>query len=293
VITNNNNNNNENDVPLIIPSKNDGSMGGSLHYSNVSPPQAPRNLRENARNRGINQEEQSSPLNFYGILLGLLFIALLLACRLTYYYLSDAQRFPISTIKVAATYKHMTHKELETVLSKYLDNSFFTLPVSKLQNELNSIEWIDTAEIERVWPDTLKIRLIEKEPIAVWGNALMTAEGKLFNQGHVGNETNMPILNGPNTQQLEVLQVYEKLSKILSEYGLKPVGLQLRENQAWVLRMSNDVLVYLGKKEIEERLLRFCKAYPAVFAEKAEQLASVDLRYSRGMAVQWKQQTER
>ena len=49
----------------------------------------------------------------------------------------------------------------------------------------------------------------------------------------------------------------------------------------------------MAKRDLEKRLLRFCRAYPAVFADKSEQLASVDLRYARGMAVQWKQQTGR
>ena len=121
----------------------------------------------------------------------------------------------------------------------------------------------------------------------------MTEDGKLFNEGTVPKDINMPKLKGPQTQQAEVLQVYEKLSKILSTYGLNAVGLHLRDNQSWILLLGNDVKIYLGKKELAARLLRFCKAYPAVFAEKLEQLASVDLRYPRGMAVQWKQQTER
>ena len=103
----------------------------------------------------------------------------------------------------------------------------------------------------------------------------------------------LPQLKGPESQQEEVLQVYEKLSKILTSYGLSASGLQLRDNQSWVLLLANGTKVYLGKKELSSRLLRFCKAYPAVFAEKEERLASVDLRYLRGMAVQWKQQTGR
>jgi cell division protein FtsQ len=121
----------------------------------------------------------------------------------------------------------------------------------------------------------------------------MTEGGKLFNEGAVPDNLNIPLLKGPLSQQTEVLQVYEKLSKILSKYGLKATGLHLRENQSWVLFLSGGIKIYLGKKELEARLLRFCKAYPAVFAKKIEQLASVDLRYPRGMAVQWKQQTER
>ncbi|MFI4962952.1 MAG: cell division protein FtsQ/DivIB [Legionellales bacterium] len=207
--------------------------------------------------------------------------------------MANEDRFPVTTIKVAASYEHVSHKELEDILARNLNASFFFLPVSKLQNELSAINWIDTAYVERVWPDTLKIKLIEKIPVAIWGDALMTKEGSLFNQGVAHSELNIPKFTGPDNQQLLVLQVYEKLVKILSEYGLKASGLYLRDNQSWVLSLGTNAQIYLGKKDLETRLLRFCKAYPAVFAEKSDQLASVDLRYPRGMAVLWKQQTGR
>lgn len=235
----------------------------------------------------------SSGLRYMGLLLVLFISALVLAGRLGFLYLADPERFPIATIKVAATYEHLTHKELEHILAKHVSASFFSLPVNQLQNELNDVNWIDTAYVERVWPDTLKIQITEKKPVAIWGNALMTANGKLFNEGAVPNDLSLPRLKGPLPQQLEVLQVYEKLSKILSAYGLNASGLHLRDNQTWVLVLGNNTKIYLGKKQLEARLQRFCKAYPAVFAEKADQLASVDLRYPRGMAVQWKQQTGR
>ena len=230
----------------------------------------------------------------YSWLLGILVVsAFVLAGRLGHLYINNAERFPIATIKAAAEYKHVSHKDLENILVKYLDYSFFSLPVNQLQNELNDLKWIDTVYVERVWPDTLKIKLVEKKAIAVWGDSLMTDTGKLFNPSTIPEDLNVPRLKGPVDQQLDVLQVYEKLSKILSEYGLTATGLHLRANQAWVLILNNDVKIYLGKKELEARLERFCKAYPAVFAPKADQLASVDLRYPRGMAVQWKQQTGR
>lgn len=247
-------------------------------------------MSEHIKKRSSNNKRGSS---YTGILLLLVVSALVLAGRLGYLYLADAERFPITTIKVSANYQHVTHKELETVLAKHLSASFFALSVTQLQNELNEINWIDTADVERIWPDTLKIKLVEKKPVAIWGDALMTEDGKLFNQGTIPADLNVPRLKGPLSQQLEVLQVYEKLSKILTAYGLKASGLHLRENQAWVLILDNNIKIYLGKKELEARLQRFCKAYPAVFAQKADQLASVDLRYPRGMAVQWKQQTGR
>lgn len=238
-------------------------------------------------------KKTTGDLRYVSLLWGLIFSAVFLALRLGYWYLSDANYFPITTIKVAANYEHVTHKELEKILEKYGNNSFYSVSVHALQNELNSINWVEKSTVERVWPDILKIQLVEKKPIAIWGDALITERGELFSKGMIPKDINLPKLDGPLSQQEEVLQIYEKLSKIVSMYGLNATGLYLRENQSWVLLVGNNVTIYLGKKDIEARLLRFCKAYPAVFAQKAEQLASVDLRYPRGMAVQWKQQTER
>lgn len=243
--------------------------------------------------RTVNRHYSARTSGHNGLLFLLIISALLLAGRLVYFYLADAERFPITTIKVAASYQHVTHKELETILNQHLSASFFSVAVGRLQNDLSALAWVENAYVERIWPDTLKIKLVEKVPVAIWGDALMTADGRIFNQGAIPEGINMPHLKGPKEQQIEVLQVYEKLSKILSSYGLNASGLQLRENQTWVLLLNSGAKIYLGKKELDERLLRFCQAYPAVFSEKADQLASVDLRYPRGMAVQWKQQTGR
>lgn len=159
--------------------------------------------------------------------------------------------------------------------------------MGKLYADLISFDWANQVQIERIWPDTLKITLAEKIPIATWNDAMMTEEGELFNNG--GRlDSSLPHLSGPVNQQKEVLQVFKKMSKILSIYGLHAASLEWRDNRAWELTLANGVQLHLGKRDLETRITRFCKAYPAVFAEKSDQLASVDLRYPRGMAVQWK-----
>ena len=231
---------------------------------------------------------ETGQLRYTSLLTLLIACALLLTARLGYLFLADAHRFPITTVKIAANYQHITRKQLELVLANYLNASFFSLPVRRLHQDLLTLDWTDRVYIERIWPDTLKITLKEKSPVAVWNDALMTADGELFNAGKEKNDTTLPRLSGPEQQQTEVLQIYQKLSKLLSIYGLHASSLQLRDNQAWELSLTNGIQLRLGKRDLEKRLKRFCRAYPAVFADKPEQLSSVDLRYARGMAVQWK-----
>lgn len=231
---------------------------------------------------------ETGRLRYASFLLLLVAAAFILAARLLYLYVADPQRFPINTVKIVASYQHITHKQLESVLTNYLGSSFFTLSVRRLYTDLISLDWSNEVQIERVWPDTLKITLVEKNPIATWNNAMMTKDGEIFNKGGVLTDSGLPHLSGPINQQKEVLQVYEKMSKILSIYGLHASALAWRDNQAWDLTLANGLQLRLGKRDLDTRITRFCKAYPAVFAERVEQLASVDLRYPRGMAVQWK-----
>jgi cell division protein FtsQ len=236
---------------------------------------------------------ETGRLRYASLLTLLIVCALMLTARVIYLFLADAQRFPISTVKIVANYQHITRKQLESVLSDYLNTSFFSLPVRRLHTDLLGLDWSDQAYIERIWPGTLKITLVEKSPVAIWNDALMTDDGELFNVGKDVSDIALPHLSGPSHQQTDVLQIYQKLSKLLATYGLHAASLQLRDNQAWELSLSNGVQLRLGKRDLEKRLLRFCKAYPVVFADKPEQLTRVDLRYARGMAVQWKQSTRR
>ncbi len=236
--------------------------------------------------------EVTTRLRYTGFLTALIICALLLLLRLVYLYVADPERFPVSTVKVVANYQHITRQQLESILSNYQHDSIISLPIARLEADLKNLEWTEQASVQRIWPDTLKITLTEKKPVAIWNNALMTAEGQLFNEGKETTEINLPYLVGPAQQKSDVLQIYQKLSKLLSIYGLQAASLQLRDNQAWDLGLTNGVQLHLGKRDIEKRVLRFCRAYPTVFADKPDQLSSVDLRYARGMAVQWKKNTK-
>lgn len=227
-------------------------------------------------------------LRYAGALTLLIVCALFLAAHLVYLYVADPHRFPVNTVKIAANYHHISHKQLESVLDNYTESSFFSLPVAKLQKELLALEWADQAQVERIWPDILKITLVEKIPEVIWNNAMLTESGDMFNEGGVQADISLPRLKGAANQAQQVLQVYRKVSKILTTYGLQAAELEWRGNEAWELTLSNGVQLHLGKQDLEMKVARFCKAYPAVFAERSDQLASVDLRYPRGMAVQWK-----
>jgi len=230
-------------------------------------------------------EAISGGIRYTGRLIGLLVLAIGLLSRLIYVWLSDSSQFPINTIKVTASYEHISRQNLEAILSSYVHTSFFVLRVERLRDELLAMAWSDKVNVERIWPDTLKITVVEKTPVAIWNNAFITAEAKVVEENRAPIETDLPRLIGPDGSEKNVLQMYQNLSKLLVAYDLKVFSLQLRDNHAWELVLSNGILVRLGKKDIETRLQRFAKAYTSVFADKVGNMLRADLRYEHGMAV--------
>ena len=223
----------------------------------------------------------------------LIFCIFALCAQLGYLYLADVHRYPVSTVKIAASFQRISRQQIESVLSVYQGSSFFSLPVEKLQKQLLQFDWADSVDVHRIWPDVLSIKLVEKEPVALWNDSLTTVDGRLFKVSSIDEDVELPKLKGPEFQKNEVLQIYQKLSKLLLTFDLYVASLQLYPNQSWDITLTNGVYLRLGKQDIEKRLERFCKAYRTLFAEKLENLASVDLRYERGMAVQWRQQKGR
>jgi cell division protein FtsQ len=65
--------------------------------------------------------------------------------------------------------------------------------------------------------------------------------------------------------------------------------MQLDNRRAWHLQLDNAVLLELGRADAGQRLQRFVRAWPDVFAGRLDELQRVDLRYSNGFSVSWKQ----
>jgi len=231
---------------------------------------------------------QSQP-RFVSRLAVLMSCLLLLSLHLLYLILTNPVYFPVNTIKISASYQHISRSELEDKLLPFLQHGFFGLSTAELRADLLALPWSERVIIAREWPDTLKITLQEKEPVALWNKQLLTAEGMAFHSPLAKDEwADLPQLRGPEEQRLLVLKTFNELRQLTQSYGLTVSEVNLQANQAWEVKLSNGSMLRLGKQDIFARMKRFCRAYPAVFSDKANQIATVDLRYAHGMAVVWK-----
>ena len=75
--------------------------------------------------------------------------------------------------------------------------------------------------------------------------------------------------------------------------GLIPAGLDLRSvhldaRGAWEMTLGNGVDIRLGRREIEDRTALFLDVVAGIVAGRAAEIDFVDMRYSNGFTIGWK-----
>ena len=219
-------------------------------------------------------------------------LALLLLGFATY---EGAQRLipyadrPIARVSVQGELSYISQQAVQERIAPFIANSFFNVDLTGMRAELESMPWIARAEVRRVWPDQVSIRLEEQLPVARWGSeALLNNQGQAFAPRELTHYENLPLLSGPQRAQQQVMQQYQVLSQMLRPMGFSIAALELREHGSWFISTGQGVDILLGRDHLVEKMRRFSAIYDKVLKEQIANIARIDLRYANGLAVAWR-----
>jgi len=222
---------------------------------------------------------------------GLVLITMLVAVMsLAKHWLSDPYRFPLHVVEVKGDFRYLDKQHLQDAVATHVEGGFFTVDVNVIRTAAEQLPWVYKAAVKRVWPGTLRISIEEQQAIVRWGEqGYLNSNGEPFFPQAPGLVPALPSLAGPEGHELNVLRSYQRVVKTLAPLGIAVTRMALDERRAWHLQVGNGVLLELGRADTRERLQRFIRAYPTIFAARLEELKRVDLRYSNGFSVYWQQ----
>ena len=177
--------------------------------------------------------------------------------------------------------------DLRGVLQGRLDGGLLGVDVAAVRAAVESLPWVASATVRRVWPDALRITVDAQGPVAVWGDvALMNRDADVFRPRQLPDAA-LPRLAGPPGSAGRVLARYRRLRDMLEPLALTPVGLRLDERRAWTLHLAGGGRIRLGRESVESRLARLVAAWPQIAETGERPLALADLRYPNGFALRW------
>lgn len=202
--------------------------------------------------------------------------------------LSRPDILPIKTIKIVATYDHVSRQALGRAVAPFVQGGFWSLDVAGLRASVLAIPWVGAVAVSRIWPDTVSVTVQEQQAFARWGDThVMNEKGDIFPSSRHNMPKALPQLTAPDKDAVYVQDNYKKMKKILSTVGLHITSLTFSESGAWSLGLGNGMTIMLGQHQPLERLERFVKTYQHIFGSRGTAAKRIDLRYPNGMAVHW------
>lgn len=78
---------------------------------------------------------------------------------------SDA-RFAVRAVQVVGAV-HTSRAEVNELAARYVGSNLFRIDIEDVQGDLSRLPWVGRIEIEKRLPDTLRIRIVERTPVAL------------------------------------------------------------------------------------------------------------------------------
>lgn len=196
---------------------------------------------------------------------------------------------PITSITVEGPFQRVTALQIEQAIGDQLHAGFFSADLREIRRRVAALDWIDSASVSRRWPGRLDVEVTEQVPAAVWGKSgLLNTRGELFVDDARHLPAELPRLEGPDGHSEAVAERYLSLRE-----GLIPLGLDIRTvhldpRGAWQFTLTNGIGVRLGRRDVDARAALFLDVAANIIASRGADIAFVDMRYSNGFTVGWK-----
>jgi len=196
-----------------------------------------------------------------------------------------AQGFAVKRVDVEGRH-FTTREELYDALNVTSGDSLLHVDIKAVQRRIESLDWVDQADVMRFWPDTLHIVLVERRPAALWQMngklALIDRAGAIISPDHLTDFSALPHVVGPcaNNQAARLIDLLGRYPQIKTRLSAAVrVG-----GRRWNLRLDNGVDIQLPDAK-EDEALELLTRVDARHRLLARNIVSIDMRVPGQLSV--------
>lgn len=186
--------------------------------------------------------------------------------------------YPIEEILAAGHY-HTRRKDLLAAIALKPGDDMMDVDPDEVRARVEALDWIASAKVARLWPSTLQVQVVEKEPYAIWQSKgvswLIDAKGGRITKDGVSEFAGLPLVVGDGAPQ-HAAELVEIMKRFPAIQRLTKASVRVGDRR-WDLHLKNGIQVRLPEDGVEDALQRLTalEGEQKIFERDIE---SVDLR---------------
>lgn len=203
---------------------------------------------------------------------------------------------PVWTVRSLAVQGDLRHQNEATFrahITDRLHGSFLTVDLEEVKQVFESLPWVRSAQVEREFPNRIRITLEEHQAVAFWDQdgviSFLNRQGEVFEAVAEDEDAEaLPELAGPPGQTSRVKALYDLLVPEFAVLDMELQRLELTGQGSWRATLDNGADLELGRGEpadVVARVRQFTATIRQITRQHGHSLESVDLRYPAAYAV--------
>jgi len=201
-----------------------------------------------------------------------------------------SSHWEIENINIRAEFKRVNSEQIRIVVASQTERSFFKVNPDDIRDELSKIPWVQKVSVNKKWPNSLIVTLIEHKAVATWnGNKLLNEFGEIFEVDRFDDLSAIPKIHGNDNDSQQIWDKYVRFNEIVKKTGLDITSSSISNRGGWQLELSNGIDINLGSQQMDAKLVRLTDTWAKLLNLKEQLPIYIDLRYTNGYVVKWPQ----
>jgi len=195
----------------------------------------------------------------------------------------------LRNLDVVGATANVTPEQIRQVLVEQAGKGFFGMDVEQARDQIDALPWVKRARVERIWPSGIRVQVWQRTPMARWNDGeLLDQDAEAFNPGAARVADGLPELVGPQGQSAEVAQAWNALKTGLDAGRYPLVRLARDARGSWQARTAQGIELKFGQQDPASLIPMLNGPVARSLEGRMDDVASIDLRYTNGFAVGWR-----
>ena len=161
--------------------------------------------------------------------------------------------FVLNQINISGE-RNIPKEDILSIFNAQEYKTIFDINLVKIYNNLLLNKWIETVQIERILPNSIKIKIVEKKPLAIWqtksGNKLITKSGQVISIiKSTLFQNQLPIIIGEegNKNAFLILQILKEIPDLYKNVW----SLSYINKRRWNIHLKQGITILLPKEKMK------------------------------------------